>query len=127
MVDEPDDDVPRERQQEVPPNPRERPQEVPPSGWEIPIPQSGSRQPPPSGWEIPHSGSRQPPPERDPLAQVLAALRRAIPDEVQVAAVDLVRALLEALLAVLDWLASIIQRNGAAGEPDVQVHDIPIL
>jgi non-ribosomal peptide synthetase component F len=85
--------------------------------------------PPPNGWEIPRSERSRRPPELESLAQLFAQLLTAIPDELQVATVEAVRALLEALKAVLDWLASILTRGGGASgaEPDLQVHDIPIL
>ncbi len=67
--------------------------------------------------------------ERDPLVRLLHRLVAAIPDDVQVAGIDAVRALLELLRALLDWLAAILTRgNGsAAAATAVEVHDIPIL
>ncbi|MGC9221671.1 MAG: hypothetical protein ACP5H2_10035 [Solirubrobacteraceae bacterium] len=86
--------------------------------------------PPPNGWEAPASDHRRRARDVDALAQILAGLLTAIPDELQNAIIDAARALVEMMQAILNWLASVLQRTGrnsADGGSGPQVHDIPIL
>ena len=77
---------------------------------------------PPRGWELPRdqpdgSGAES-------LAQLLEELLAMVPDELRVRLTEAMRALLEAIRALIDWCVAHLDRRGS--QP-VEVHDIPIL
>lgn len=77
---------------------------------------------PPRGWELPRDqpdGSGA-----DSLAQLIEELLAMVPDELRVRLTDAMRALLEAIRALIDWCVARLDRRGS--QP-VEVHDIPIL
>jgi DNA-binding HxlR family transcriptional regulator len=63
--------------------------------------------------------------DMEALAALLAQFLAAIPEELRLRLTDAARALLQALRALLDWLASLLSPGEA--ERPVEVHDIPIL
>jgi hypothetical protein len=81
---------------------------------------------PPRGWDSPGSG---PGPSVDDELEAFAALLRqlleTVPDEITLRLTEAARAMLQALRALLDWLAALL----GATDPDgpVEVRDIPIL
>jgi hypothetical protein len=79
---------------------------------------------PPRGWGSPRSDSG-PHDDMEALAALLAQLLSAVPEELRSRLTEAARALLQALRALLDWLASLLGR-GEEHAP-VEVRDIPIL
>ncbi len=82
---------------------------------------------PPDWWDFGPDGDRARPPrggvpDLAPLFMVLEGLRRAIPAELQEQFTTLVRELLLALRALIDWY---LQRMDG-GPPEPAVEDIPI-
>ena len=81
--------------------------------------------PPPRGWDIPRTGGPDGP--AGDLAHLLAALgdvlRAAIPRELHQPLADLVRELLLALRAIIDWYLERLEARQAA---PVEVEEIPI-
>jgi len=63
--------------------------------------------------------------DMEALAALLAQFLATIPGELRVRLTDAARALLQAVRALLDWLASLL--SGGEQERPVEVHDIPIL
>jgi hypothetical protein len=77
---------------------------------------------PPRGWELPRDGSGRT--DGDSLAQLIEELLGLVPDELRVRLTEALRALLEAIRALIDWCVARLEQR--RNEP-VQVHDIPIL
>lgn len=86
-----------------------------------PPPEAGSV--PPSGWATPESAA-QATSELQALAQLFAAVRHTLPDEIVQQIVDLIRQLLLIFRALIDWAVARMER-GSRGS-DVLVEDIPI-
>ncbi len=78
---------------------------------------------PPRGWETPDSEAVFEG-EVDFFLALLGQLLAAAPDELRLRLTQAARALLQALRALLDWLAERLI-SGESGP--VEVHDIPIL
>jgi hypothetical protein len=88
-----------------------------------PPPPAGAGSVPPSGWAAPESAGEATS-ELQALAQLFAAVRNTLPEEIVHQIVDLIRQLLLVLRAVIDWAVARMER-GPRGS-DVQVEDIPI-
>jgi hypothetical protein len=86
-----------------------------------PPPEAGSV--PPSGWAAPESAAEATS-ELQALAQLFAAVRNTLPDEIVQQIVDLIRQLLLVVRAVIDWAVARMERGPRGSE--VQVEDIPI-
>jgi hypothetical protein len=81
--------------------------------------------PPPRGWDVPHTGGPDGP--AADLARLLSALgealRTAFPRELQQPLADLVREILLAARAIIDWYLERLEARQAA---PVEVEEIPI-
>ncbi len=63
--------------------------------------------------------------DMEALVALLAQLLAAAPEELRLRLADAARALLKALRALLDWLATLL--GGGPEDHPIEVHDIPIL
>ena len=83
---------------------------------------AGSGSVPPRGWELPREAPGRS--DGDSLAQLIEELLGLVPDELRVRLTEALRALLEAIRALIDWCVDRLEQRRS--EP-LQVHDIPIL
>ncbi len=78
---------------------------------------------PPRGWEAPR-GADAPTADADELLELARQLLALVPDELRARLIDAAKALLEALRALIDWVAARIEQRADGA---VEVRDIPIL
>jgi hypothetical protein len=90
-----------------------------PPGWDDFVRENGERA---GGGAGPGAGPRGPIPDFTPLIQIVEALRRAIPHELQEQFNALQRELLMTLRALIDWYLERLDKP----ELTPQVEDIPI-